>query len=125
MARAPPEEGRGLALLPLQHGDPRLLGGPRRLRCAPREDEDAANPMDRDDRALGPKTGGPLTRRGPTSHRRNRGWTAAGRARTGDFEIFSLALSQTELPRREASERPAKEIVFGRASTDRFREASP
>jgi hypothetical protein len=24
---------------------------------------------------------------------------AAGRARTGDFEIFSLALSQTELPR--------------------------
>ena len=29
--------------------------------------------------------------------------TAAGRARTGDFEIFSLALSQTELPRREAS----------------------
>src|SRR2546425_3258741 len=31
--------------------------------------------------------------------------TAAGRARTGDFEIFSLALSQTELPRRGGSER--------------------
>src|SRR3989441_4484748 len=41
--------------------------------------------------------------------------TAAGRARTGDFEIFSLALSQTELPRREASERRAGEIVFGHA----------
>src|SRR5437867_1076457 len=231
MARAPPEEGRGLALLPLQHGDPRLLGGPRRLRCAPREDEDAANPridragrgilsgptavprgarslptlvpatlsrtlllrhsgrtrhphisrvwrgpadatrprpprsdaqpgrklehgcpspgqrrpgvpvsravlpprprgpgpakpMDHDDRALGPETGGPLTRRGPPSHRRNRGWTAAGRARTGDFEIFSLALSQTELPRREASERPAGEIVYGRVRRVRLRWAS-
>src|SRR2546422_774682 len=84
-----------------------------------------AKPMDHDDRALGPETGGPLTRPGPRSHRRNRGWTAAGRARTGDFEIFSLALSQTELPRREASERPAKEIVFGRASMDRVRGASP
>src|SRR5207249_7980407 len=53
MARAPPEEGRGLALLPLQHGDPRLLGGPRRLRCAPREDEDAANPrIDRAGRGI-------------------------------------------------------------------------
>src|SRR5436309_486046 len=118
MARAPPEEGRGLALLPLQHGDPRLLGGPRRLRCAPREDEPA-------DRALGAEAGGPLTRRGPRSDMENREMTAARRARTGDFEIFSLALSQTELPRREASERPAKEIVFGRASTDRFREANP
>ena len=33
------------------------------------------------------------------SQEENREWTAAGRARTGDFEIFSLALSQTELPR--------------------------
>src|SRR6266849_8903380 len=41
--------------------------------------------------------------------------TAAGRARTGDFEIFSLAPSQTALPRREASERRTGEIVFGRA----------
>src|SRR2546428_7764110 len=41
--------------------------------------------------------------------------TAAGRARTGDFEIFSLALSQTELPRREASECRTGEISFGHA----------
>src|SRR6059036_880909 len=44
MACAPPEERWGLALLPLQHRDPRLLGGPRRLCVAPRQDEDAANP---------------------------------------------------------------------------------
>ena len=36
---------------------------------------------------------------------------AAGRDRTGDFEIFSLALSQTELPRREGAERPAGQKV--------------
>src|SRR2546428_12298657 len=145
MARAPPEEGWGLALLPLQHRDPRLLGGPRRLCGAPRPDEEAANPridragrgilsgptavprgahslpsvvpatlsrtlllrhsgrtrhphlsrvwrgprvpvsravlpprprgpgpaepMDHDDCALGPETGGPLTRPGPRSHK--------------------------------------------------------
>jgi hypothetical protein len=55
--------------------------------------------MDHDDRALGPETGRPLTLLGPGSRNENRGCIAAGRARTGDFEIFSLALSQTELPR--------------------------
>src|SRR5207247_1396416 len=53
MACAPPEERWGLALLPLQHRDPRLLGGPRRLCGAPRQDEDAANPrVDRAGRGL-------------------------------------------------------------------------
>src|SRR2546428_14010269 len=41
--------------------------------------------------------------------------TAAGRARTGDFEKFSLDISQTELPRREASDRRTGEIAFGHA----------
>ena len=54
--------------------------------------------MDHDDRALGPEAGRPLNRLRPRTQQ-NREWIAAGRARTGDFEIFSLALSQTELPR--------------------------
>ena len=54
--------------------------------------------MDHDDRALGPEKGWPLTRLRLWTQP-NREWIAAGRARTGDFEIFSLALSQTELPR--------------------------
>jgi hypothetical protein len=37
MARPPPEEGRGLALLPFPHRDTRQLGGPRRLRGDPFE----------------------------------------------------------------------------------------
>ena len=55
--------------------------------------------MDHYDRAVGPETGRPLRPLDPRSPDENREWIAAGRARTGDFEIFSLALSQTELPR--------------------------
>ena len=51
--------------------------------------------MDHDDRARRVETSGALT----PSQSHLHGGSAAGRARTGDFEIFSLALSQTELPR--------------------------
>src|SRR2546428_5696475 len=63
-----------------------------------------AEPLDHHDGAHGLAEGRPITR----------GAHAAGRARTGDFEIFSLALSQTELPRREACDHPPGAIVFGR-----------
>src|SRR5436309_13629639 len=46
-------------------------------------------------------TGGPIN---PGAACRSVRSHAAGRARTGDFEIFSLALSQTELPRRKTSD---------------------
>src|SRR6267378_4058789 len=44
MARPPPEEGWGMALLPLADRDARLLGGPCRLRGDPLRGEDAADP---------------------------------------------------------------------------------
>src|SRR6266704_853546 len=49
---------------------------------------------------------------------------AAGRARTGDFEIFSLALSQTELPRLARTMKPEGKKVSARGSEPRLNRRS-
>src|SRR5438034_2077612 len=49
---------------------------------------------------------------------------AAGRARTGDFEIFSLALSQTELPRLARTMKREGKKVSARRTDPRFNRRS-
>jgi hypothetical protein len=74
--------------------------------------------MDHHDGVDGPEASGPVI--GTPERRESH---AAGRARTGDFEIFSLALSQTELPRLAADHEGTgqKAFVGSRTTTNSAR----
>src|SRR5207245_7874809 len=91
------EPGRGVehGRAPPGHGGSRI-SVPRAVLPARAGSPGAPEPMDHGDGPHRPQEG------------RSRGLiiggTAAGRARTADLELFSLALPQTDLPRRAASE---------------------
>src|SRR5436189_179764 len=88
---------------PPGHGGPELPNPGALLPVRPRSAW-PPEPVDHRGGPQRPPTAGPLN---PGAACRSVRSHAAGRARTGDFEIFSLALSQTELPRRKTSDSAA------------------